>query len=147
MSAAAGAWLLAEGPTFDDLTWNFRNAGAGVTMPYVIFGLVVAVALVITLWIVSRWLRTREQRAYNSPRSLLKELCKAHGLSRQDRKLLKALARRHSLDQPSRLFLEPDRFEPAAGVGDTTGQRSRLERLRDRLFGVRLDLPSPGEPK
>ena len=45
MSEFPFAWLLAEGPTFDDLTRNFRNGGAGITMPFVVFGLSVLAAV------------------------------------------------------------------------------------------------------
>jgi hypothetical protein len=140
------ALLLAEGPTFDDLTRNFRNGGAGITLPFVVFGLSVLAAVVIVLWVVSRWMKIREEQAYNSPRALLRELCRAHGLDRRDRRLLKSLARRQQLEHPSLLFLEPDRFE-AGAASASAEERAKFERLRDRLFGMRLDLVAPREAK
>jgi hypothetical protein len=134
------ALLLAEDVSFTDMGRNFRDGGAGLTPAYIAFGLAVLIGFVLSVWLVSRRMKYRDEHGYNSPRALLQELCRTHGLDRADRRALKALARRRRLDQPSRLFLEPDRFEIGEEVAISGEERRRLERLRDRIFGRQLEV-------
>lgn len=142
------ACLLAQGPRFSDLGRNFRDGGAGLSTGNLIFAVTVVVGVTTSVWLLSRWLRIREERGFNNPRALFRELCQAHGLERTDRRLLKSLARAHRLDHPSRLFLEPDRFDVSARPGaETLAERARLESLRDRIFGCRLHRRPAGAGK
>ncbi|MEQ8786839.1 MAG: hypothetical protein RIC55_11095 [Pirellulaceae bacterium] len=132
------AWLLAQRADFSDLGRNLRN-GAGLSPGNLLFGAVVIVGVVVALLLLTRWRKVRDERGFNSPRALFRELCQAHDIDRQDRRRLKALARSRNLDQPSRLFLEPDLFDFGAAAGEPTLiERAQLEQLRDRIFGKRL---------
>jgi len=130
-------WLIGQ-VEISDLGRNFRN-GAGLSTGNLVFGAVVVVGVVVSLLLLTRWRKVREERGFNNPRSLFRELCQAHNIDRKDRLLLKSLARSHNLNQPSRVFLEPDRFDLGTlSESKTVEERLKLEQLRDRIFGKRL---------
>jgi len=86
-------------------------------------------------WIASRLFKVRERRKTNNPRTLFRELCRAHGLSSSERNLLLRLASQQAQYHPARIFVEPQLFDlnqlPPAAAGDV----DEVKRLRERLFG------------
>lgn len=131
--------MFAQGVQFSDLGRRLRDGSGGLTIPNMVFILIVLVVAVGSLWLLSRFLKQRDGRGYNSPRKLFRELCKAHSLDRNDCRLLKRLARGHKLKQPSLLFLEPDRFDSGPVKSDLAPLRAEFQRIRDSIFGRRLD--------
>ncbi len=71
----------------------------------------------------------------NNPWALFRSLCKAHGLRRSSRRMLKQLAHWQRLEHPSRLFVEPERFETVNLSPTLQSQTSAIHALRDRIFG------------
>ena len=88
---------------FDD--WIFPGWGV----------VVIAAGLVAVAWARAHWAGPSPHGLTpSSPNRLFRGLCRAHGLAWADRRLLLRLARFQELDNPGRLFLEPERFDPAA---------------------------------
>jgi len=86
-------------------------------------------------WVASRLFKVRERRKMNCPRTLFRDLCRAHGLSSSERNLLLRLASKQSPYNPAGIFLEPQNFDvdhlPPAAAADV----DEVKRLRERLFG------------
>jgi len=96
-------------------------------------GGILALAVMSILW--HGWAQ-RERRPYTSPSRLFAQLCRAHALDRASRRVLVAVARHQKLGNPSRLFLEPQRWQDGP-LGHVLLQYPKhVERLRRRLFGV-----------
>jgi hypothetical protein len=120
---------------------GFRGERTRYDSPQVTLGLLVSLALVaaclLIAWI-SRWQQRRG--AFCGPRTLFFRLCRAHGLRYADWWLLWRLARFQQLEDRARLFLEPERFEPANQGPLAQKSAQRLEGLRARLFaGIAAD--------
>ncbi|HVA46505.1 MAG TPA: hypothetical protein VNH11_09035 [Pirellulales bacterium] len=95
----------------------------------------------VSVWGVARvFVKSESQSNNNSSQALFRELCRAHRLSWLDWWFLLRLARHHHLSEPALLFLEPQRFDPAA-CGDRW--RSAAPRLRDLQLELFADLASP----
>jgi hypothetical protein len=106
-----------------------------------------ATGLVLLLWAASRWAQRSEQvRTYTHPGRLFHDLCRAHGLDAHSRRLLRRLASHARLAQPALLFVEPQRFDPAALPPSLAAEQARLEQLRARLFAAASDAP-PSEQR
>lgn len=120
-----------------DFGSKFRAAGEEFRWTNAALVLAIIAAVGFGLWLALRVAATREKRGYRSPRRLFNELCLAHQLDRPSRALLKRLAVAHNLT-PSRLFLDPERFDAAQLGGTWTGERPQLEQLRDTIFGRKL---------
>lgn len=121
----------------------FRNLGAGFRGRSAQFGtsdfltvIAVLAALGIGMYVLSRVLQRQElpQRS-NSPRVLFRELCLAHDLDRNSRRFLRQIGRYQRLDHLGRLFLEPERFEPANLSPKLRKNQALLQTLRQKLFG------------
>ena len=85
-----------------------RNRSSQVDAQYVLTGLAVLAAIVMAMWILSRFLNRKERRrSSDSALMMFHVLCKAHGLSWSERWLLWRVARRQRLRDPARMFLEP----------------------------------------
>lgn len=82
--------------------------------------------------------RQDKHRLFNSPRALFNALCKAHKLDRSSRNLLKQLATAQEMAIPARLFLEPDRFEPAQIPAALQNCQPQYAQLKERLFAAAL---------
>jgi len=80
--------------------------------------------------------RQDKHRLFNSPRALFNSLCKAHKLDRSSRNLLKQLAQAQEMAIPARLFLEPERFEPAQVPADLKAYLPQFSQLKSRLFAI-----------
>lgn len=125
--------LLARMSWFENLSrqWGSGNSRFGATH-FVLLTLAVAGLAAIAVW--ARQVRSKGERQYNNPRALFRALCRAHGLDHGSRRLLDQLARQQRLADPARLFLEPERFEPAHLGATLKSQQARFATLRDRLF-------------
>jgi hypothetical protein len=93
--------------------------------------LVLVLAVIGIVLLTKRCVAESERRRTSSPRALFRELCRAHQLSWSDRQLLLKLAAWHALPDPALLFIEPARFQVAAGLDD---YRERLAQLQRQLF-------------
>jgi hypothetical protein len=93
------------------------------------------VAGTLTAWILGWWVGRSENHLTRScPRRLFLGLCRAHGLTWGDRRLMWRLARLQGLESPGRLFLEPERFDPAHLAAKTPKLQARYEVIRGLLF-------------
>jgi hypothetical protein len=117
---------MADGFRGDPVRWEWGTWwGVGLTVA----GLLVAV------WVWGWWTgRSQGPLTRSSPKRLFHGLCRAHGLARGDRRLLWRLARFQGLDSPGRLFLEPERFDPAVLDPRVPDCQSRYQAIRGRLF-------------
>ena len=97
----------------------------------------VSAAVVLVLWLVSRYYAAREKKSKHSPWSLWKELADAHGLNPRERQLVSRLARQLRLAQPAALFVEPSFWEADRLGPSWVACGPELEKLRKRLFAVR----------
>ena len=96
---------------------------------------IAVVGLLMAKWILDWWMGRSQARVTRSnPKRLFVGLCRAHGLAWGDRRLLWRLARFQELDSPGRLFLEPERFDPAVLDPGTPNGVARYQSLRNRLF-------------
>lgn len=134
--------LLAETGRLQSLGRGFRGDAAEIGLGDVL-GIVALVAgLIFVMWLLSRLLARQEhKKPCNNPKKLFRELCKAHELDRTSCQLLHAIATHQRLTQPARLFLEPERFEPANLSGPLKARKKQVARLRERLFAE----PAPVE--
>jgi hypothetical protein len=130
---------MAEG--FSDGPVRFGDGVWWVTV-LIVGGLLAAVA------VLALQTGRRHRRAMPSnPRRLFAGLCQAHGLARDDRRLLQRLAGSQGLDAPARLFLEPERFDPAALPARLRSWGARFQAIRGRLFaGLSEEVPAPPVP-
>lgn len=137
--------LLAAGQNFD----KFKQMGAELRRRTTDgtgddFALLAIVATVVPLLVLALMVLVKFQEQHenlNSPKGLFRELARAHGLDRAARRLLLELAARHQLTDPARVFLEPERFDPALLAGNDPARAALLDSLRTRLF--QRDLPTP----
>jgi len=134
MQSLPFAVLLAE-ERLEYLPRGFRQRPTRIDFGDVMMGACVVIAFVVALWLLSRLMDYRQQRGPSKSRlGLFFSLCKAQGLEWREWWLLWRVARRHGLRDPARVFLEPERLEPAGlGRGFQRG-KPRLDALRKRLF-------------
>jgi len=113
---------------------RFRRGGGGIECMELVLPIALIACVVGIAWLVSRYLKLREERNADSPQALFAELCQAHGLDRPNQKLLRALANAHRLPSPAQLFVEPERFDVEC-LGRAFGSRkTRIAALRSSLF-------------
>jgi hypothetical protein len=133
---------LAQTNPLKGLSGGFKPGESQQGLGSVIVVLAVILAVLITLWLLARFAdRRRKGAPSNSPLLLFIALCRAHGLSWSDRILLWRVARWHRLKHPGRLFLEPERLDPASLSPALRSQARRLHAIQDRLF---VGLPHDG---
>lgn len=140
--------LLAAGQNFD----KFKQMGAELRRRTTDgagddFALLAIIATVVPLLVLALMILVKFQEKHenlNSPKGLFRELARAHGLDRAERHLLLELAARHQLTDPARVFLEPERFDPALLTAHNPTRAAQLDALRTRLF--QRDLPTPASP-
>lgn len=100
-------------------------------------GLLLAVVFVLAVAGVAAWSSYLERRARsrrNSPWRLFWELCQAHCLPWRDRWTLWQVSRHQRLADPARVFLEPQRLEPANLSPALRRRSAQVASLRARLF-------------
>lgn len=114
---------------------SFRQSGDGIAAAKIIQVLVVVLAILGIMAILARSSARQGNRpAYHSPWRLFWSLCRAHRLRWFDVWLLRSLAIEQRLADPARLFLEPERLDPAVLAGQMRKHASRLEQLKATLF-------------
>lgn len=127
--------MLAQIRRFDGLRDRFSGPRARFGMDDAITGIAAILAVAVLLYFVNRWHnRHSGKQSYNSSSAMFRELCKAHSLDRKTRQLLKRIAQWQRLTQPARLFLEPERFEPANLSPELERYLAELFELRAKLF-------------
>lgn len=127
--------LFARGGRLGDLGSGFRGRRAQFDTNDLITGLAILTLLVLAGWAV-RYIQTRQDGGAKKsrPLALFLELCRAHRLRFSDRWLLWRLARADRLRNPARLFLEPERFDPAGLPAILRLRARQLARIREKLF-------------
>jgi hypothetical protein len=111
----------------------------GMTTDEVLFHFVVVSGAAILLWLGVNWVdRLRLRRALNAqtPQALLRELCRAHRLSRADRQFVAQIAEESPAGQSCRVFIEPRIIDEYAGAHPAAAEQCRC--LAKRLFGEPL---------
>jgi len=128
-------WFIAQTDVFRNLGASFRGRAAHFSSTDLLTIILVLAALAVGTYILSRLLQRQElpQRS-NSPRVLFRELCLAHGLDRSSRGLLRQIGRYQRLDHLGRLFLEPERLDPANLSPKLRQHQALLLALRQKLF-------------
>jgi hypothetical protein len=127
--------MLAQIDRFSGLRDRFSGPRARFGMDDAITGIVAILAFAVVLYLVNRWYnRYSGRQSYNSPSAMFRELCNAHSLDRKTRQLLMRVAHWQGLAQPARLFLEPERFEPANLSPELERYSAELFELRSKLF-------------
>lgn len=141
------AIVFAQSDIFRNLGSGFRGRAAQFHASDLIAVIAVVVAIGVGLYFLSRWMQRNEQpQRTNNPRGLFRELCRAHELDRTTRRLLQQIARHQQLSHAARLFLEPERFEPANLSPDLRARQSEVAALRERLFAGLLTAAPAKEP-
>jgi hypothetical protein len=126
--------LLAQIHRFDGLRDRFSGPRSRFGMDDAITAILAILGVSVVLYLVNRWHSRRSgKQSYNSPSAMFHELCQAHNLDRKTRQLLKRVAQWQGLTHPARLFLEPERYEPA-------NLSPELERFSAELFELRAKL-------
>lgn len=121
-----------------DFGRNFRAADQQFQWSNVVLVAAIILAVGFAIWLAIRCATDGERRGYRSPRQLFRELCQAHQLDRHSRVLLARLAAAHRI-APAVLFLNPERFDASQLDPTWSAQRTDLERLRDTIFGRKLN--------
>lgn len=129
--------LFAERTNWQRLGDHFRQSPLDNDR-YNLFAVVaIVIVFAIGLLLLRRFAEPLDRKKpYNSPAELFRELCRKHRLSRADRRTLKQLAAAWGLSGPAQLFVEPDYFNVAGLPEEWEEHAPRVERLRQRLFGV-----------
>ncbi|MHC4399693.1 MAG: hypothetical protein ACYTG0_08440 [Planctomycetota bacterium] len=119
----------------DNISKEFQGRDARVESGYLVTGLVVLVGIVVAVWFLAKlWERYEGCAPQNSPRKLFFSLCRAHRLRWSEWWLLWRVARDQKLDSPARLFLEPERLDPASLSPFLRLRAPQLAAIRSRLF-------------
>ena len=145
--------LLAQQSPLDNFAREFQGRETRLNSGYLTTGLVILLGMVLAVWLLSLVLdRYGGRRPVDSSLALFLALCRAHGLRWPEWWLLWQVARDHQLKDPARLFLEPERLDPA-NLGPVLRLRSeQLEAIRGRLFagergeGSQHPEPTHGSP-
>lgn len=107
---------------------------AGSSKEYLLFGLFFFV--IATIWAtLFLWDRLHKLRvvAEEPARSLFDELCRIHGLDRQEVMALNDAAQECQLSSPSMLFVQPAHLDRLSG--DAMPKAGVFKPLREKLFG------------
>lgn len=127
-------WLIAD--TVGSTTKSSAGAGsiAQMHLPLTWVALGMLITIVLT-WLIFRWRRSRSTRRLHSPRLLLRDLFRLHGLGWSDQRLLLQAAKRQKVTNPARLFLETDLWQQAIDAERSVARRRRLKTLQAKLLG------------
>jgi hypothetical protein len=140
--------LLAEPSRLETLGRGFQH-GSGVSRGNIVLGVFVLVGIVLAVWAAAYWHTHRDRLPWcNDAAKLFWSLCRAHALRWGDRWLLWRVARYQRLDDPARMFLEPQRLDPANLGAVFRTQSARLGAIRARLFaGLSQEEPKKAKPR
>jgi len=141
--------LLGKGSRLDGLSRGFR--GRRLDTEDFVIGLMIVGGVLLSMWVLARFLSYQERRRASArPLRLFCSLCKAHGLRWSEWWLLWKVARCQRLRDPARVFLEPERLDPANLNTALRRRQAKLEALRGRIFGGLLETdwrpPAPPTP-
>ncbi len=129
--------LLAGGSRLESMGKQFRKGSKTFDSGDLVLWLIAVAAIILVFWLLVRY---KEQQdgpdRTNSPRRLFRELRQAQRLTLADRWLLWRIARWQRLSQPAKLFLEPERYEPANLSPRLRSRTKQLAKLRDKLFSA-----------
>jgi hypothetical protein len=129
------AILLAQRGRLDSLSSGFRGRRARFDTQDIVTVLLIAAGIAVAVWVLSYFLRLQERRrGYASPLGLFLSLCRAHRLRWSQWWLLWRVAGAQQLRDPARLFLEPERLDPANLDRLFETRQAKLKQIRDRLF-------------
>lgn len=112
---------------------TFNGGGSNTNIQTVLIVLVSLAILIAAGYFVFKWIKLREERGYHSPRRLLHELCRAHGLSAAQRQLLRDIATWHRLPNVLQIFIEPQLLQSPAMIS-ALGSEAEIAALRAILF-------------
>jgi hypothetical protein len=139
--------LLAQSSRLEHLSRGFRSNRVRLDSNDVMVGLLILAVLILLVWsatVLYGWVS--QLRRKPGPVRLFYRLCRAHGLAVRDVVLLWKLARQQRLRDPARLFLEPERYEPAHLGAALREHAERFAALRDRLFETdEVSYPGDGQ--
>ena len=90
---------------------GLRRGGGGIAWTDLLLPIAVIGSVIVIAWLVTSYLKFREQRQADSLHGLFGELCQAHGLDWASQQLLRAVANAQRLESPAQLFVEPARFD------------------------------------
>jgi hypothetical protein len=122
-------------------TQDSRGIAESVGILLAILGVAATCWLLVYLW--NRY-RYELAKAASDPRDLFYELCRVHGLNRQERNLLWSAAVQHRLEHPALVFALPHYLhELAASHQPRSASYARLEA---RLFGSSGEWNPPADP-
>ena len=134
--------LLAERARWQRLGDGFGGKASAFNAVDLIYAAVILIGFTLGLIILVKMAaRGDNPQAVHRPRSLFRELCRAHGFSFSQRRLLWKLARDQNLAHPARMFLEPARWSKSRMPEKLTARYDELLALRDRVFAH----PAPGD--
>lgn len=128
--------FLARTRDLRDMSEGFRSVGYEDKAFETLVAAAIIISISVTLLLIGRHFRRFERlKSYDSPPELFRELCRVHRIDWSDRRLLKRLAAEWEMTSPALLFIEPERFNAARLPEHWREKSSRLEELRQRLFG------------
>ena len=149
-------WIpVAEADYWENVARGFRGYRTDVQPSDIVFGLLIVVIAVMTLWLLARLSGADDRRQRcDRPWMLFLSLCRAHRLRWSDWWLLLRVARHQRLREPARIFLEPERLETANLSPSLKSRAQRLCWLRGHLFARSQetqrqppDVPGGGQAK
>jgi hypothetical protein len=127
--------LLAQRSLFREMGSGFREKREQFDGTDIVLWILLGVGFFVCIALVSRLVARGDQhQLFNSPRRLLKSLCRAHGLDRAGCRLLVEIARVHGIEPPARVFLEPACFENPGEHPALAGKAGAIRALAQRLF-------------
>lgn len=134
-----GYLLLAGQAQYIHMGRRFRRGGADVEWTDLLIPLGLVVVIAGIAWIVTRYLKIREERTSDSSNGLFAELCQAHGLDWANQQLLRAVANAHRLPSPVQLFVEPERFDLEILGQAFDNRKHQVSSLCSKLFADSFD--------
>jgi len=136
--------LFGQNDRWRDMGAGFRGEKAQLSFAELFTSVSIIVAVILTLWLLSRLMTRREgRRLYNHPRHLFRSLCRAHGLSGAEQRLLRQVAVTRQIANPSGLFLDYEALEQARWDPRLKRHSDLIANLCDRLF---LETPVADDP-
>jgi hypothetical protein len=127
--------LLAQVESLDQFVSALRDRKGRIDSGELFAGLVILAGVLAGIVILARIFDPhRRKQPYTSPGRLLFSLCKAHGLRWSQWWLLRQIARHQAMEDPARLFVEPERLDPANAGPLGAAKRDQIQALRARLF-------------
>ena len=122
------------GCLFADVAGDPGGTAAAAEHSNLMIRWILAGALVMLVVLTARLAYMGMRRWRVGPSGLFSALCRVHKLKWSDRWLLWHLAGYYRMADPSRVFVEPERFDPQGLPPHLAGRAARLAELRENLF-------------